>query len=176
MDYRKIIREIPDYPKKGILFFDLTTWWKNAEAMNSAIEEIAARYKNKGITKVAGAESRGFIVGAPVAYLLGAGFVPVRKQGKLPGETVAKSYSLEYGEATIEVHKDAIVPGEKALFIDDLLATGGTAKAAIDLIRSLGAEVVSAAFMVELTFLPGRKTLGSMDVFSLVTFDSEEME
>lgn len=175
MDYKSIIRSVPDYPKKGILFFDLTTWWKDAAGFKSAVDEIAARYKGKGITKIACAESRGFIVGAPLAYLLGAGFVPVRKLGKLPAETVAQSYALEYGEATIEIHKDAVSKGDKVLFVDDLLATGGTAKAAISLLQSLGADVVAAAFMVELTFLPGRKTLDGTEVFSLVTFDSEKM-
>ncbi len=170
MDYKPTIREIPDYPKKGILFYDITTLWKDAAAFKSAIDELAAKYAGKGITKVVGAESRGFIVGAPVAYLLGAGFVPVRKKGKLPAEIVSKSYSLEYGEAVIEVHKDAVEKGEKVLFVDDLLATGGTAGAAIELIRSLGGDVVAAAFLVELEFLNGRKLLTGTDVFSLVKY------
>ena len=170
MDYKSTIREIPDYPKKGILFYDLSTLWKNAGAFKSAIDEIAAKYSGKGITKVVGAESRGFIVGAPVAYLLGAGFVPIRKQGKLPSETVSKSYSLEYGEAVIEIHKDAIDKGEKVLFVDDLLATGGTSGAAIELVKSLGGNVAAAAFLVELEFLDGRKLLTGTEVFALVKY------
>lgn len=157
MDYAKIIREVPDFPKQGILFKDLTTLWKDPDALKASTDEIVAEYKNKGIQKVVGAESRGFIVGAPVAYLLDAGFVPIRKKGKLPAETIEKSYALEYGEATVEVHKDAIQPGDKVLVVDDLLATGGTVKAIIELLEEMQAEIIGVVFVMELDFLKGRE-------------------
>jgi len=169
MDFRSIIRDVPDFPKEGILFKDITTLWKDANAFRASLDELAALYRGKGIAKVAGAESRGFIVGAPLAYILGAGFVPIRKKGKLPAETVSESYTLEYGEAEIEIHRDAIAPGEKVLLVDDLLATGGTASAMVNLVRKLGGEVVSFAFLIELGFLEGRKKL-DVSVNSLVVF------
>ena len=169
MDYTKIIRDIPDFPKKGILFKDITTLWKDPNAFKNSIDEIANRYKGKNITKVVGTESRGFIVGAPIAYILGAGFVPVRKKGKLPAETLSKSYSLEYGEAAIEIHKDAISKGENVLLVDDLLATGGTTAATIELVEQLGGKIIECAYIIELEFLKGKQNL-KYPVFSLIKF------
>ena len=168
MDWNGYIRDIPDFPKKGIVFKDLTTLWKNPQVFKAHIDALASDFKNKGIKKVVGTESRGFIVGAPLAYLLGAGFVPIRKAGKLPAETISKKYSLEYGEATVEIHKDAIEKGEKVLFADDLLATGGTTKAGLDIIRELGGEIVGCAFIIELGFLNGRKLI-DVPIVSLIT-------
>ena len=169
MDYSSFIRDIPDFPKKGIIFKDITTLLKDPKAMKRSIDDLANEYRDKKIDKVAGAESRGFIFGAAVAYLLDAGFVPIRKPGKLPADTLSKSYSLEYGTATIEIHKDAISKGEKVLIVDDLLATGGTTKAMIDLIRMLGGEIVGCAFLIELEFLNGRNGI-DVPIFSLVTY------
>ena len=169
MDYTKIIRDIPDFPKKGILFKDITTLWKDPNAFKNSIDEIANSYKGKNITKVVGTESRGFIVGAPIAYILGAGFVPVRKKGKLPAETLSKSYSLEYGEAAIEIHKDAISKGENVLLVDDLLATGGTTAATIELVEQLGGKIIECAYIIELEFLKGKQNL-KYPVFSLIKF------
>jgi adenine phosphoribosyltransferase len=169
MDYSSFIRDIPDFPKKGIIFKDITTLLKDPKAMKRSIDDLANEYRDKKIDKVAGAESRGFIFGAAVAYLLDAGFVPIRKPGKLPADTLSKSYSLEYGTATIEIHKDAISKGEKVLIVDDLLATGGTTKAMIDLIRMLGGEIVGCAFLIELEFLNGRNGI-DVPIFSLVRY------
>ncbi|OHD55160.1 MAG: adenine phosphoribosyltransferase [Spirochaetes bacterium GWF1_51_8] len=170
MDYKNIIRDVPDYPKPGILFKDITTLWKNPSAFKSSLDELAENYRKMNITKVIGAESRGFIVGAPVAYILGAGFVPVRKKGKLPAGTISESYALEYGEAALEIHQDAIEPGENILIVDDLLATGGTCEAMIRLIRNLGGNTLGAAFLVELEFLHGREKIDA-PVFSLIKYE-----
>lgn len=169
MDYAKVIRDVPDFPKPGILFKDITTLWKDPDALKASIDDIVAEFKDKKIDKVVGAESRGFIVGTPVAYLLNAGFIPIRKKGKLPAECVEKSYELEYGTASIEMHTDAIKKGENVLIVDDLLATGGTAKAIIDLIREMGGNIVGAAFIVELEFLNGRQGI-DVPILSLVKF------
>lgn len=171
MDFKASIREIPDYPKKGILFYDISTLWKDPGAFGKSIEELARHCKKSKvrIDKVLGAESRGFIVGAPLAYLLGAGFVPARKPGKLPGESISKSYALEYGEASVHVHKDAIRKGENVLIADDLLATGGTCKAMIELVEELGGNVVECVFQVELEFLKGREKI-KHPVYSLVQY------
>ncbi|HEO64784.1 MAG TPA: adenine phosphoribosyltransferase, partial [Spirochaetes bacterium] len=138
MDLKALIRDVADFPKEGILFKDLTTLWKDKDGFKASIDELAQKYKGKGIDKVVGMESRGFIVGAPVAYLIGAGFVPVRKPGKLPSKTVSETYDLEYGTDTLVVHEDAISKGDKVLIVDDLLATGGTAEATVKLIKKLG--------------------------------------
>lgn len=169
MDYQKIIRDIPDFPKKGIIFKDLTTLWMDKAALKRSIDDLAEHCKNLKIDKVIGAESRGFIVGAPLAYLLGAGFVPARKPGKLPSDVVSQSYALEYGTATIEIHKDAVSKGENVLLADDLLATGGTTKAIIELVKGLGGNVVECVYLVELEFLKGRQTI-QKPVFSLIKY------
>lgn len=165
-----LIRDVPDYPQAGILFRDITPLLQDAAALRFTLEAMAARYRNVGISKVIGIESRGFLFGAPLAYLMGVGFTPVRKQGKLPAATMAVEYSLEYGSNTLEIHRDALQPGERTLVVDDLLATGGTVAATIRLARQLGAEVVSAAFLIELSALHGRAQLPDVDVFSLLTY------
>ncbi len=171
MDLKKYIRNIPDFPQKGILFRDITPLLANGEAFKFAVKELANHFRNKGIGKVAGVEARGFIIGAPVAAELGVGFIPIRKPGKLPFETVRKEYQLEYGMSILEVHKDAIKKGEKILMIDDLLATGGTAKAASELIESLGGEIAGWGFVIVLKSLKGEEKLKNYEVFSLIDFD-----
>lgn len=171
MDLRSLIRDVPGFPKPGIVFKDITTLLKAPEAFRYAVDAIVDKYADRGIDVVAAVESRGFIFGAPIAYALGTGFVPFRKPGKLPAETMRESYALEYGTDSIEIHKDALKPGQKVLFVDDLLATGGTAAAAGRLVRKLGAELVAMAFVIELSFLEGRKKLGKDDeVFSLIAY------
>jgi adenine phosphoribosyltransferase len=170
MDLEKYIRNIPDWPKEGVQFKDITTLWKEPEAFRESTDILAGRYTDKGITKVFGAEARGFIVASPVAYLLGSGFVPVRKKGKLPYRQVEVVYDLEYGTDTLTVHEDAIEKGERVLIVDDLLATGGTLKAMIELIRKMGGEVVEAAFIVELVFLNGRKGI-DVPIYSIVKYE-----
>lgn len=170
MDYKTLIRDIPDYPKKGIVFKDITTLLKDGAALTAVMTEFKARYQNQGITKICGIESRGFIFGAPLAYALGVGFVPVRKSGKLPWTTYSQEYILEYGTDKLEIHIDAVKKGEKVLIVDDLLATGGTAKAVCDLLQRIGANVAGLAFLTELTFLPGRQALQGYEIFSLVKY------
>ncbi len=167
MDYNSYIREVPDFPKAGILFKDLTTLWKDHSAFKSSIDDLYSHCRGKNINKVVGPESRGFIVGAPLAYLLGAGFVPARKPSKLPAETVSQKYALEYGEAAIEVHKDSISAGDNVLIIDDLLATGGTTGAMIKLVERLGGKIVECVFLIELEGLNGRENI-KYPVFSLL--------
>ncbi len=170
MDINSKIREIPDYPKEGILFYDITTLLQDSEAYNHTIEKLASFYRDEGIEKVVAIEARGFILGAPFAYLLKAGFVPVRKAGKLPGEVFEAKYNLEYGTNTLSIHKDAIALGEKVLIVDDLLATGGTAKATVDLVQQLGGAIVAIAFMVELLSLNGRESLKEFPLLSLISY------
>ena len=170
MDLAKMIRNIPDFPVKGILFRDITTLIKAPDAFQEAIDALLDQYVDEDIDIVAAIESRGFIFGAPMAYELGAGFVPIRKPGKLPAEKVSASYTLEYGTNTLEVHKDAIQPGQRVLLVDDLIATGGSAKAASELIEKLGGKVVGIAFLIELTDLKGVEKLADYDVFSLIKF------
>ncbi|ALS27030.1 adenine phosphoribosyltransferase [Paenibacillus cisolokensis] len=170
MDFKQFIRVIPDFPKPGIRFKDITTLLKNGEAYRAAIEAMKQAVEDKRIDLVAGPEARGFVVGAPLALALGVGFVPIRKSGKLPGETVEASYDLEYGKDMLAMHKDAIRPGQRVLIADDLLATGGTISTTIKLVRQLGGEVVGAAFLIELGYLNGRDKLTDIDVFSLVTY------
>ena len=167
------IKTIADYPKQGILFRDVTSMLEVPEAFAASIRLIVDRYRDQGFTTVGGTESRGFIFGAPVALEMGVGFVPVRKPGKLPREVIAESYALEYGTDTLEMHVDAIVPGDKVLVIDDLLATGGTIEATAKLIRRLGGEVTDAAFIINLPDLGGQKRLEGMGIntFSLVDFE-----
>ncbi len=169
MDYKSLIRDVPDFPVEGIIFKDLTTLWKDPSAFKKSIDDLAKLYKGEKIDKIVAPESRGFILGAPLAYLLGAGFVPVRKAGKLPAEKMSITYELEYGQATIEIHRDAISEGEKVLVIDDLLATGGTTRAIVNLVRQLGGDVIGAGYLVELSFLNGREHL-DVPVKSLIVY------
>lgn len=173
MELARLIRTIPDFPVKGILFRDITTLIRDGEAFQEAIDTMVEHYIDVDIDVVAAIEARGWIFGAPLAYELGAGFVPIRKPSKLPGEKLSLSYSLEYGANTLEVHRDAIAPGTKVLIVDDLLATGGSSRAAADLVEKLGGEVVGLAFLVELTDLKGRDRLKSYDVFTMVQFEGE---
>ncbi len=167
------IRAINDFPKKGIIFRDITTAVKDPQAMRYMIDFLTEKYKDERIDYVAGIESRGFIFGAALAYKLGAGFVVIRKPGKLPADTISQEYELEYGTDKIEMHADAVEPGKKVLIVDDLLATGGTVDAAAKLIKKAGADVVGAAFIIELTDLKGREKLKDIDVFSMVQFEGE---
>jgi adenine phosphoribosyltransferase len=172
-DLSKYIRSIPDFPKKGIDFKDVTTIWKDPIGFQLAVDQFLAKYFGQKIDKVVGIESRGFVFGAALALRLHAGFVPVRKKGKLPASVISEEYALEYGADTIEIHKDAIQKGEKILLHDDLLATGGTMQAAAKLITKLGGEIVGISFLVELTSLKGRTKLAPYDVFSLIQFEGE---
>ena len=167
---KKVIRHVPDFPKKGILFYDITTLLKDGPSFQEVIDALAQRYLTKKIDRVIGIESRGFIFGAALASHLGAGFVPVRKPGKLPAETLKMTYDLEYGQDSLEIHRDAIQPGERVLLIDDLLATGGTAAAVLKLIKELGGEVAEVAFLIELEFLSGRKKLEGYEVYSMLKY------
>jgi adenine phosphoribosyltransferase len=169
-DLRKLIREIPDFPKPGILFYDITTLLKDAPAYKRAIDLMTEPYADAKVDKVVGMESRGFIFSAPMAYGLDAGFVPVRKLGKLPAETASVEYALEYGTNTLEIHKDAIGKGERVLIVDDLLATGGTVTGTIELVEKLGGQVVGLGFLVELLFLKGRDRLKGFDVRSVIQY------
>ncbi|MFQ5930911.1 MAG: adenine phosphoribosyltransferase [Nitrospiraceae bacterium] len=170
MDYKSMIREVPDFPKPGILFYDITTLLKDAQAFRQILDELTSKYRNQGISKIVGIESRGFILGSPLAYHLGTGFVPVRKPGKLPADTFEVKYNLEYGSTSLAIHRDAIQINERVLIVDDLLATGGTAAATVNLIRQLGGEIVGLAFLVELQFLKGREKLNSCDVHSMIQY------
>ena len=170
-DLKKLIREVPDYPKPGILFYDLTTLLKDKRGFHELIDRFCAHYADHKIDVVAGIEARGFIFAPALAYRLGAGFVPIRKPKKLPAKTARVSYALEYGTDTMEIHEDAVQKGQRVLLCDDLLATGGTAAAAVELLRSLGGAVDGAAFAVELNFLNGRNKLPGLDVFSLMQYD-----
>ena len=167
---RAEIREVPDFPKPGILFYDITTLIKQPKPFAEAIDLMVAPFKDMKVDVVVGMESRGFIFSAPMAIALGAGFVPVRKLGKLPGETISVEYALEYGTNTLEIHKDAIGAGQRVLVVDDLLATGGTVLGTIELIRQLKAEIVGLSFLVELLFLKGRDRLSEYDIHSIVQY------
>jgi adenine phosphoribosyltransferase len=171
-DLKSLIREIPDYPKPGILFYDLTTLLQDGKGFHSLVEQLCDHYRGQEIDIVAGIEARGFIFAPALAFRLGAGFVPVRKPRKLPWKTTAVTYQLEYGTDQLEIHQDAVKKGQRVLLCDDLLATGGTAAAAFQLVRQSGGEVVGAAFAVELNFLHGRQKLPGVDVFSLLRYDS----
>ena len=169
---KKLIREVPDWPKPGILFYDLTTLVADPEGLRDVVENLADRYRDNKIDVVAGIEARGFILAPAVALRLGTGFVPIRKPKKLPWKTSRVTYDLEYGTDSLEIHQDAVRPGQRVLLVDDLLATGGTAAAAATLLRQLGGEVAAAAFVVELTFLKGRAKLPGLDVYALLQYDS----
>jgi adenine phosphoribosyltransferase len=168
---KKLIREVPDFPKKGILFYDITTLLRDKTGFAQLIDLFSEHYIGKNIDLILGMEARGFIFGPALAYRLNAGFVPVRKPGKLPSATCRVEYELEYGSNALEMHQDAIEKGQRVLIVDDLLATGGTAEATAKLAKSLGAEIAGLAFVVELDFLKGRQRLGAYDVFSLLHYD-----
>jgi adenine phosphoribosyltransferase len=167
---KSTIREIPDWPKPGILFYDITTLLKSAQAFREAVTALIDPFRGQRIDLVLGIEARGFIFAPTVAYALGAGFVPVRKPGKLPAPTNRAQYELEYGTDSLEIHRDAIGPGQRVLIVDDLIATGGTAKAVADLVRKMGGTVVGLAFLVELEFLNGREKLGGYNVTSILKY------
>jgi adenine phosphoribosyltransferase len=169
---RQLIREVPDFPKPGINFYDITTLLKDAEGLRQTIDALGEMFGDGPVDTVIGVESRGFIFATPLAYRLNAGFVPVRKPKKLPAEKVSVSYDLEYGQDTLEMHKDAVGQGHRVLIVDDLLATGGTAKAVVDLVEGLGGEVVGLLFLVELNFLRGRDKFDGYNVQSLIRYDS----
>ena len=170
MDLAKTIRSIPDFPVKGVLFRDISTLTRDPDAFQEAIDALIDHYADKDIDLVVGIESRGFVFGAPMAYEMGAGFVMVRKPGKLPAEAISASYTLEYGTNTLEMHKDSIRPGQRVLLVDDLIATGGSAKAAAELIEQLGGEIVGIAFLIELTDLNGAEKLKDYEIFSLIQY------
>lgn len=173
MDLKSKIRTVPDWPKKGIMFRDITTLLQDKEAFKFVMDKFYERYKDKNIEVVVGIESRGFIFGATLAYKLGCSFVPIRKEGKLPHHTMKEEYALEYGNAVVEIHKDAITKGQKVLIVDDLIATGGTCVASINLVEKLQGEIVECAFVVELIDLKGRDKLKGYEVFSLVEFEGK---
>ena len=169
-DYKTIIREIPDFPKPGILFYDLTTLMRNGDGFRRVIDELSDHYRTAKIDAVIGVEARGFIFASSISYKLGAGFIPVRKPGKLPAEKLKVSYDLEYGSDALEIHRDAVEPGQRILIADDLIATGGTAAAVARMVQQMGGTVVGLAFLVELEFLEGRKKLDGFDIFSLIKY------
>lgn len=170
MDLRSFVRDVPDFPKKGILFKDITPMLKAPDAFAQVIERLAERYVNHEFDQIVGIESRGFIFGAALALRMNRGFIPMRKPGKLPAETVSQSFNLEYGTDTLEMHKDALNPGDKVLIIDDVLATGGTLEAAAKLVQKVGAEVVEIVTVIELTFLNGQERLAPFQFYSLIQF------
>ena len=169
-ELKKLIRDIPDFPKPGITFKDITTLLGDGPGFSLAIDLMAARYLGKGIDRVVAMEARGFILGAPLAYRLGAGFVPVRKKGKLPSATIEETYALEYGQDTLQMHQDALIKGHRVLVVDDVLATGGTAAAVAKLVKKLDAQLVEAAFLIELDFLKGREKLDGVAIHSLLHY------
>ncbi len=169
-DLKKCIRDIPDFPKKGIIFKDITTLLGNKDALKKSIDLLASRFKKKGIEQVIAVESRGFIFGAALAYKLKAGFVPVRKKGKLPYKTRGVTYELEYGTDTLEIHEDAIKPNTRVLIVDDLLATGGTVKAVTELLKGMQASIAGIVFLVELRFLKGKEKLKDFPVYSVIKY------
>jgi adenine phosphoribosyltransferase len=171
-ELKKYIREVPDFPKPGINFYDITTLLKEPEGLEMTIDSMTEQCRGMQIDTVVGIESRGFIFGAPLAYQLGTGFVPVRKPKKLPHETASVSYELEYGTDSLEIHKDAVGEGHRVLIVDDLLATGGTARAVVNLVEGIGGKVAGVHFVIELNFLNGRKKFEGHDVKSLVRYDS----
>jgi adenine phosphoribosyltransferase len=171
-DLKKMIREVPDFPKPGINFYDITTLLKDPDGLRKTVDALATEYEGEKVDTVIGVEARGFIFAPALAYHLGAGFVPVRKPKKLPAECASISYDLEYGQDTLEIHRDAVGNGHRVIIADDLLATGGTAKAVCDLVEGLGGTVVGLVFVVELEFLPGRQKLAGYDVRSLIKYQS----
>ena len=173
MDIKESIRSIPDWPIEGVIFRDLTTLMQDPQAFRKACDLLYERYRDMNIDKIVGIDARGFVFGAVLAYRLGIGFVPVRKKGKLPCQTIEESYTLEYGEATLEMHVDAITPGERVVIVDDLIATGGTVGATVKMVKKLEAELVECAFIVELPDLKGRENIPGCKVFALCEFEGE---
>jgi adenine phosphoribosyltransferase len=171
-DLKSLIREVPDFPKPGINFYDITTLLKRPEGLRRTVDALAAEFEGMKVDTVIGIEARGFIFAPALAYHLGAGFVPVRKPRKLPAECASISYDLEYGQDTLQIHRDAVGQGHRVIIADDLLATGGTARAVVDLVKGLGGEVLGLVFVVELEFLPGRQRLEGYDVRSLIKYQS----
>lgn len=171
MDLKALIRDVHDFPKEGVIFKDITTLLKNPEGLKAAIDQMADLLKDLDFDYIVGPESRGFIFGVPLAYRLNKGFIPIRKVGKLPYKTIRKEYELEYGSAAIEIHSDAIEKGDRVVIIDDLLATGGTSKAIVEMIEDLGGEVVELAYLIELSFLNGRKTIGDYPISSILKYE-----
>ena len=171
LELKKLIRDVPDFPKKGIMFKDITPMLENAQGLASSINQMALMCKDLKISKIVAMESRGFIFGVPLAVKLGVGFVPLRKPGKLPYKTIKESYALEYGTDTLEMHEDAISKGEKILIVDDLLATGGTARGAAKLVEKCGGEVIGFLFAIELGFLKGKEKLSNYNVRSMITYE-----
>lgn len=167
---RSLIRDVPDFPRDGIVFKDITPLLADPLAFSTVIDLIVVHFGRGNVDKVVGIEARGFIIASPVAYHFGAGFVPVRKQGKLPSSTEAEEYALEYGNATLEIHTDTILPGERVLIVDDVLATGGTARAAANLVERVGGKVMGIACLIELGFLEGRKAVGDHEIFTLIEY------
>jgi len=172
-DLNSHIRTVPDFPKPGIGFKDITTLLKNGKALRQSVDELAEKFTGKKIDKIVGIESRGFIFGTAIAYKWNIGFIPVRKPGKLPAKTISQEYELEYGTDKIEIHKDAISPADKILIVDDLLATGGTAAATVELVKKLGGDIQGIGFLIELTFLNNRQKLNNYKVVSLIEYNSE---
>lgn len=170
MDFKRIIRDVPDFPIPGIIFRDVTTLLKDPAAFRQAIDTLVAHYRDHRLDAIASIESRGHIFAAPLAYALGVGLIPVRKPGKLPADKIQVAYQLEYGTERLEMHTDAIQPGQRILIVDDLIATGGSANAARQMVEQLGGEVVGFAFLIELTFLNGRETLQGYDVYSVIQY------
>lgn len=170
MDLKQHIRSVPDFPKAGILFYDITTLLRDPQGYRTTIDMLATPYEDRGIDTVVGIESRGFILGGAVAHRIGAGFVPIRKPGKLPAKALKETYDLEYGKDALEIHEDAIGPGQKILIVDDVLATGGTAAAAAQLVRKLGGELHGLAFLIELLFLNGRKKIDGENLYSVLQY------
>ncbi|MCD2257362.1 adenine phosphoribosyltransferase [Agrilactobacillus fermenti] len=170
MDYKQFVADVPDFPEKGVTFRDISPLMEDGEAYSQATNDIAHYAADKGVEMICGPEARGFIVGCPVAYKLGVGFAPARKKGKLPRETVSVSYNLEYGKASLYMHKDAVKPGQKVLVVDDLMATGGTIAATIELVEKLGGIVVGTAFLIELRDLHGRDKIKDYDMFTLMQY------
>ncbi len=170
MDLKQHIRHVPDFPKAGILFYDITTLLRDAVGFRTAIEQLALPFQDKSIDAVVGIESRGFILGGPVAQVLGTGFIPIRKPGKLPAKAIKETYDLEYGQDALEIHEDAIEKGQKILIVDDVLATGGTAAAAAQLVRKLGADLKGLAFLIELLSLNGKSRLPGEQVHSVLQY------
>jgi len=170
MDLKQHIRHVPDFPKAGILFYDITTLLRDPEGFRVTVDMLATPYQNKGIDVVTGIESRGFILGAAVAQRLGAGFIPIRKPGKLPAKALKAAYDLEYGKDALEIHEDAVERGQRVLIVDDVLATGGTAGAAVELVKRLGGELHGLAFLIELLFLDGRSKIPGNQVFSVLQY------
>ena len=170
MDLKQHIRHVPDFPKAGILFYDITTLLRDREGFRVTVDTLSTPYQDQGIDAVVGIESRGFILGAAVAQRIGAGFIPIRKPGKLPAKALTASYDLEYGKDALEIHEDAVEPGQRILIVDDVLATGGTAAAAADLVKKLGGELHGLAFLIELMFLNGRSKIAGNQVYSLLQY------